>query len=95
MFRSRPFGVSAVLVSLGPLAVADALEDALVDEPAEAVGEDVARDAEALLELVEAAAAEEGVADDQERPALADDLERPRDRAVLAVVVALQHVPTA
>ena len=35
--------------------------------------------------------AEEDVADDQERPALADDLERPGDRAVLSFVVAFQH----
>src|SRR5206468_9365665 len=80
-----------VLVALGPLAVADPLEDACVDQPIEPVGEDVAGDPEALLELLEPAQAEEGVADDQERPALADDLERPRDRAVLPLVVTLQH----
>src|SRR5262245_41081091 len=61
-----------VLVPLGPLVVARALEDAGVDEPREAVAEDVSRDAEAALEIVEAPNPEEGVADDQERPALAD-----------------------
>jgi hypothetical protein len=33
------------------------------------------RDAEVLLELVEAAYAEQGVPDDQQRPALADELD--------------------
>jgi hypothetical protein len=36
---------------------------------------DVPRDAEVLLELVEAAYAEQGVHDDQQRPALADQLD--------------------
>src|ERR687892_2000077 len=44
-----------VLVALGPLAVADTLEDSLLDEPVQPVGEDVAGDAKALLQLVEAA----------------------------------------
>jgi hypothetical protein len=67
-----------VLVALGPLAVADALQDPLLDEAVQPVGEDVAGDPEALLELLEAAQAKEAVADDQERPGLADDLERAR-----------------
>jgi hypothetical protein len=57
-----------VLVALRPLAVPNPLEDALLDEPAKTVGEYVAGDAETLLELVEAAKAKEGVADDQQRP---------------------------
>src|SRR5581483_148561 len=80
-----------VLVALGPLLVADAFEDSVVDELLEPVGEDVAGDAETLLELLETAPAEERVADDQQRPALADELERPRDGAVLSFVVASQH----
>src|SRR5207247_3955754 len=80
-----------VLEALGPLAVADPLQDSFLDEPVEPIGEDVAGDAEALLELLEAAQAQEAVADDQERPALADDLERAGDGAVLALVVAPQH----
>jgi hypothetical protein len=45
-----PLGCEPVLVALGPLAVTDAVEDPFLDEPA-AVGEDVAGDSEALLEL--------------------------------------------
>jgi hypothetical protein len=41
---SRPFGVSLVLEALRPLAVADAFEQAFLDQPIEPVGEDVARD---------------------------------------------------
>src|SRR5215211_910073 len=85
-------GGESVLVAGRSLAVGDALEHALADEPVQPVGEDVAGDPQALLELVEAANPEEHVADDQQRPALADDLQRPRDRAVLAFVVPLQHV---
>src|SRR5436190_468985 len=81
----------AILEALGPLAVADALEDADVDEPVEAVGEDVARDAEAREQLVEPAAPERDVADDQQRPPVAHDLERAGDRANLAVVGAPEH----
>jgi squalene cyclase len=73
------------------LAVADAFEDSLFDKPVEPVGEDVAGNPKALLELVEAAQAQEGVTNDQERPALADDLERACNRAVLAFVVPFQH----
>ena len=47
-------GGEPVLVALGALAGADAREDALLDQPVEPVGEDVAGDSEALLELIEA-----------------------------------------
>ena len=50
--------------------------------------EDVARDAEVALELGEAADAEERLADDQERPALAEHLHRAADRTGLV----LHHV---
>ena len=42
-----------VLVSFGPLAIKDTLEDAFVNEPIELVAENVARSAETLLELLE------------------------------------------
>jgi hypothetical protein len=80
-----------VLVPLWALAVEDALEHAFVDQPVEPVGQNVAGDTQALLQLVEPAQAEQDVADDQQRPALADNLERSGDRAVLAFVVAVQH----
>src|SRR6266542_2592304 len=70
-----------VLEALGPLLVADALEDAGVEESGEPGAEDVACDPEARLELVEAAYAEEDVPDDQQAPALAHELERACDRA--------------
>jgi hypothetical protein len=54
------FGGEPVLVALGPLAVGDAVEDSLFDEPVQPVGEDVSRDCEALLELVEATQPEVG-----------------------------------
>ena len=38
-----------------------------------------------LAELVEAAAAEEEIADDEQRPAVADEIERARDGAILGV----------
>ena len=48
----------------------------------------------AVLQLVEAVQPEEHVTDDQQRPALADDLEGARDRAVLPLLLVLQHVGT-
>src|SRR5262249_798225 len=63
----------------------------LVDEPVQPVGQDVAGDTQALLEFVEAVKTEQDVANDQQRPTLADNLERSRDRTVLAFVVTLQH----
>ena len=73
----------AVLVASRPLLVADALEDSLVDQVAESLGEHVAGDAETRLKLLEALQPEEGVTDDQQAPPLPDDLERSRDRADL------------
>ena len=64
----------------GPL-----LENALADESIEARAEDVAGDAQTLLKLFEALLAEERFAKDQQGPALADDVERQRERAVHVV----------
>jgi hypothetical protein len=86
-----PLSREPVLEPLRALAVAHLLQDALLHQAVQAVGENVTGDAEALLELVEAAEPEERVADNQQRPALADDLERPGDRAVLALVVAVEQ----
>ena len=82
-----------VLVAVGPLLVALAGEDPLLDEALEPAGEHGAGDIEPLLEVVEAANAEEDVAEDQQRPALSDDLERAGERAVLGVVGPGQHSP--
>ena len=81
----------AVLVALGALLVAALLEDALVNEAGQAVGEHVARDSQVALEVLEAAHPQKGVADDEHGPAVADRLERACDRADLLVVGAGEH----
>jgi hypothetical protein len=80
-----------VLVPLGPFLVGDPLEESLVDQPAKAVGENLPRDPEISLKLVESSQSEQSVPDDQQRPSLADHLEGARNRTVLAVVGALEH----
>ncbi len=80
-----------VLVAVGPLLVAVAAEDPFLDQALQPAGEHGAGDIEPLLEVVEAANAEEDVAEDQQRPALSDDLERAGERAVLGVVGPGQH----
>src|SRR5581483_4264079 len=69
-----------VLVPRGALLVADAAQDPLFDQPLEPRLKHVARDPQIALELLEAVAAEEHVAQDQQGPALADQLERAGDR---------------
>src|SRR6266540_3532343 len=62
----------------------------LGDEPDRDAGS-VAASARDPWWLVGETMAEDGVADDQQCPAVADDLERASDRTDLAVVVPLQH----
>ena len=81
----------AVLEAGRALLVGALLENALVNEAGEAIGEDVAGHAEPVLELVKPAPAVEDVPDDQERPALAEDLERACNRAVLVLVFPVEH----
>lgn len=64
------------------LAVGDPFEDALVDEMGQSLVEHVAGDAQSFLELVETCDTHEGVADDQQAPPLADDLQALADGAV-------------
>ena len=62
-------------------------------EPCRAASVRIPRETPRLaLEVVEAAHAEEGVAHDQDRPALADHLERAGDRADLVVVRSVKHL---
>jgi len=68
------------------LAVGLLAEDALVDESLEARAEDVARAADCALEVREAPHAVESLAEDEQCPLLADDIERATDRAVLGAV---------
>ena len=53
-----------------------ARQDTMIDEAAEAIREDVARDAQRRLKLFEMVQAVERAAQDQERPAFADRLQR-------------------
>ena len=86
-----PLRGEVILEALGALAVAHAFEDAFGNEAAESIGEDVAGDAKAPKQLVEAVVPEHDVTNDEQRPPVADDLERASDGADLAPVVALQH----
>src|SRR5262249_61629241 len=56
-------------------------EDAVGDEPAKPIREDVAGDAEGIAEAGEVADAEERLAHDQERPPVADQVEGAGDGA--------------
>jgi hypothetical protein len=72
----------------GPLAARrdPPLDHARLLQPAEALGEQRARDAgQAALELVEVADVGQELAHDQHRPAIGEDLGRARHRTVLAV----------
>jgi hypothetical protein len=77
-----------VFVALGALLIGPAFEDAFVDEALESIGENLLRHAQTALELVETRLAPEGVANDEHRPALPDDLERAGHGADLFVVCA-------
>ena len=81
--RSRPGVGEPVLVAVGVPGVGDALEQARVDERPQPGGERRPRDVEVAGELPEAAHAEERLAQDQQRPALADQAERPARRTRL------------
>ena len=72
--------------ALAGLLVFDAFEHAVVDELREPVAEQVARAAQRAVEVVEAADAEERLAQDEQGPLLPHDLERALDRAVLVGV---------
>ena len=80
-----------VLVPLRPFLIGNSLEDSFVDQPAKTVGENLPRDPEISLELIESTQSQQSVTNDQECPSLADYLEGARDRTVLAVVRAVEH----
>jgi hypothetical protein len=83
----------AVLVALRAHLVGLAREDPLLDEQAQAVRQEVAPQAEAPLEVVEARRAAEGLAQDQDRPALPDDRPRSSDGAVHLAQRIVLHAP--
>jgi len=64
------------------LRVGDFLQHVCLNEAGETLLEDVSRNPESPLEIVEAADAQEGVADDEHAPPLADDFQALRHRAV-------------
>src|SRR6266542_1960046 len=74
-------GCRQVFVAVWMLLVAVALDHALIDEGVQPCLEDVAGDADVVVDLVEAIPAEADVPQDQQRPPLADDLECPGQRA--------------
>ena len=76
-----PFASQPVLVARRPVAVEVAGEDTVLDEPLEPVGEDGPSDIEVPPELVEAADPAERVAQDQDGPTVAEDIQARLDRA--------------
>ncbi len=86
-FRGQP-----ILETTRAVLVRHPVEDAVLGELAQPVGETVARGAQVLLEILEAPYAEEGVAQYQQRPAVADHGERAGDRAGHVADVAPAHV---
>ncbi len=71
-----------VLVPRRPLAVASPLQQSRANEPAQPARQDVGRNAEALMELVEASQSVQGIAQDQDAPPLAHALQAAGDRAL-------------
>jgi beta-phosphoglucomutase-like phosphatase (HAD superfamily) len=66
-------------------------QNAVLDQPVQTLREDIARDAEACLELIEAADYQQCVAHDQQTPPLADDLEALGDRAMHSLKAGSLH----
>ena len=85
--------VVLVAAALSRLLVLDALEHAVLDQLGQPLAQQVARAAERAVEVVEAAQAEEGLAQHEQRPLLPDDLERSLDRAVLVGVAQALREP--
>jgi hypothetical protein len=63
------------------IGVGDSFENVILDEVIQALGQDVAGDPEAGLEVVESRHAEEGVPDDEQAPPLPYDVEAVGNRA--------------
>ncbi len=84
----------AVLEAMTLAADVHALEDAVIDQMLEPGGQDVLRDAEAALEVPEAAGAEEGVAHDEQGPPVSQGLEGLADPAVHLGEARPPHGPT-
>jgi hypothetical protein len=72
--------------------IGDFHHDAALDERSQAVAQYCARHVQVREEIVETPDSVERIAQYQQRPAFADDLECARQRAILPVVRARQHV---
>ena len=70
---------------------APALHDAAFLELAESLGEHVRARAERDAEIAEALRSQEELADDEQRPALPDDVEGPGDTAGISVAAQARH----
>ena len=80
-YRSRPFSVRRYSKRSGKILILAPVEDAVRHQPVEPIGQDIGGDPQLALQLVELANPEERFADHHEAPAVADHLERLRDRA--------------
>src|SRR5690606_29455534 len=80
-------GRQHIFVARRPLRIGARLQHPVGDQRLEPGRQHVARHAQPLLPLLEPADAVEGVADDQQRPRIADHLEGGGDRATLARIV--------
>ena len=89
--ESATGGGQFVEMPAGMSGIKAALEDALVDESAQTIGENSPRDVEVRLEVVEASYPVEGIAHDQQRPALADYFEGTCEPAVLTFIFLTEH----
>src|SRR5438067_6808088 len=77
--------------SAAGFAVLRSLENPLLDQQRQPLGQEVARALQDAVELLEPRGAIEALADDQQRPLLAKDLQGAGDRAVARLVVGALH----
>ena len=86
-----PAGGQAVLAARRALAVDLALEDLVIDELLEPCGEQMRRETQGTLELVEAPSPQKAIAQDQQGPAIAHHRKGAGDRAVEVADVLPTH----
>jgi hypothetical protein len=76
------------------IGVGDAFQDVALDQVIQALGQDVAGDPEAGLEIVETGHAEESVPDDEQAPPLPYDIEAVGNRAGHVLEAGPLHRPS-
>jgi hypothetical protein len=82
-----------VFITDRPVLVLDAFEDAVVQQCVEPGGQHITGDFQAPLKVLETTNAEEGIPEDQKRPALSDHLQGAGDGARLVVIGSSEHGP--